>query len=193
MIRSHKNISRRNALLLNLAATALIFAAGALAKSSTALAQTRPALPVPQGTPAALIKKIVFKGEVKTETDVNQATVTRGGTTVRIVLPFILYSKDVIETFEDTQVTVLFFNSPAPTHDNEIIIDTKSKVVFLRRIAGGAERGRKLRMLSRPRRVMCGWPPGARNMSSRYADQENSPCYARAMSAPLWLCWRARS
>ena len=128
MIRSHKTSLRRKALLLNLAATALILTAGAFAGPSTALAQTASALPVPQGTPAALIKKIVVKDQIKTQTDTNQATVMRGGKTVRVVLPFLLYLNDVIETFADTQVTVLFFNSPASTHDNEIIIDAKSKV-----------------------------------------------------------------
>jgi beta-lactam-binding protein with PASTA domain len=101
-----------------------------LAGVSTALAQAT--LDLPSGSPAAVVKSILIDDREVLETDKvqPQATLTRGGQTVRLVSGVSLYKGDVIETKpkQNAKVTVLFLDEPMPARDNEIIIYPESKV-----------------------------------------------------------------
>src|ERR1041385_2860279 len=110
-------IAGRGVLLLN---TALIL----LALAHATHAQS------PAPTPAALIKNIVVNNREQTEAGKDQAVVTRagGGETVAAAAGLPLYRGDVIETFVNTKVTLLFLDAPVAERDNEVIVDAGARV-----------------------------------------------------------------
>lgn len=89
---------------------------------------TRAQAPAP--TPAALIKNIVVNNQERTEAGKDQAVVTRagGGETVAAVAGLPLYRGDVVETFVNTKVTLLFLDAPVAERDNEVIVDAGARV-----------------------------------------------------------------
>jgi beta-lactam-binding protein with PASTA domain/tetratricopeptide (TPR) repeat protein len=114
--------------LLKLSITVLAVSSVAFAGSSTVLAQTGAGLAIPAGPPAALVKRIVINNQQQQEAGMGQATVTRAGISAAVTTDLLLYRGDVIETFADTKVTVLFLDAPSPEKDNEVIIDANARV-----------------------------------------------------------------
>jgi beta-lactam-binding protein with PASTA domain/tetratricopeptide (TPR) repeat protein len=110
--------------------TAVLLAGTVSSRKATTFAQGAGSLPIPRGTPAALVKSLVVENREVSETNElkTQATITRGAQNSRITLPLFLYEGDLIETFADTKVTVLFLDDPVPGRDNEVIIYPNSKV-----------------------------------------------------------------
>lgn len=84
----------------------------------------------PTATPAALIKNIVVGNRQQTAASSSQAIVTRTGNggNAPASAGLLLYRGDVIETFADTKVTVLFLDAPVAERDNQVIIDAHSRV-----------------------------------------------------------------
>lgn len=85
---------------------------------------------VPADKPAATIKSIVVGDKELTEVTTTQATVTRagGGEVLAASAGTLLFKGDVIQTFGETRVTVLFFDDPVSERDDEVIIKENSKV-----------------------------------------------------------------
>lgn len=81
------------------------------------------ALPVPPGTPAAVIKRVTPLNSTGT----SRATVSRSGSTATVENGLLLYFGDVIET-DDAKITVMFLDEPVAERDNEVIIDANSRV-----------------------------------------------------------------
>ncbi len=85
---------------------------------------------VPSDKPAATIKSIVVGDKELTEVTTTEATVTRaaGGEVLAASAGTLLFKGDVIQTFGETRVTLLFFDAPFPERDNEVIVKENSKV-----------------------------------------------------------------
>ncbi|CAN5848248.1 hypothetical protein BH18ACI4_BH18ACI4_17270 [soil metagenome] len=81
-------------------------------------------------TPAAVVKSIVVKNQQQSEADRSRAVATRvsNGETVSVSAGLLLYRGDIIETFDETKVTLLFLDAPVAERDNEVIIDANAKV-----------------------------------------------------------------
>jgi len=80
--------------------------------------------------PAATIKSIAVGQKDLVEVTTTQATVTRakGGEVLAASAGTLLFTGDLIQTFGETSVTVLFFDAPFSERDNEVIIKENSKV-----------------------------------------------------------------
>ncbi|HEV2912523.1 MAG TPA: PASTA domain-containing protein [Pyrinomonadaceae bacterium] len=80
--------------------------------------------------PAALVKNIVVGGQSQTDANINQAVVKRadGGASVPVSNGLLLYRGDLIDTFANTKLTILFLDDPVSERDNEVIIDAESRV-----------------------------------------------------------------
>ena len=91
--------------------------------------QSRPARAL-LSTPAAVVKSIVINDLEQREADRNRATVTRAGSgkTDSVSAGMFLYRNDIIETFDATDVTLLFLDAPVSERDNEVIVKANSKV-----------------------------------------------------------------
>jgi beta-lactam-binding protein with PASTA domain/tetratricopeptide (TPR) repeat protein len=126
MIHFHRRLSFTGIVFTIGAALFFVVAVGG--KSASVSAQALSPLPLPAGTPVASIKSIVVQNREVSETDRTRATVTRGTETVAITLPFFLFKGDVIETFDETNVTVLFLDDPVPGRDNEVMLYANAKV-----------------------------------------------------------------
>lgn len=117
-----KAIMRRSVLLFNLA-----LALAALVMVAPAQRSQTPAQGV---APAALIKNIVVNNQKLTEADRSQAVVTRTATgeTLPASAGLLMYKGDVVETFANTKVTLLFLDAPVAERDNEVIVDSNARV-----------------------------------------------------------------
>src|SRR6267378_5101890 len=102
-------------LLLSLALILLVL-------SPATKGQSRPARALPV-TPAAVVKSIVINNQEQRDADRNRAVVTRArtGETVSVSAGLFLYQGDIIETFDATEVTLLFLDAPVSERDNEVI------------------------------------------------------------------------
>jgi beta-lactam-binding protein with PASTA domain len=120
----HTTVSRM-VLHLSLLLILLVLAPGTQAQS-----QSCPA-PSQSVTPAAVVKSVVVRDQEQREAvDRSQAIATRAGSseTVSVGAGLLLYCGDIIETFDQTKVTVLFLDAPVSERDNEVIIDANAKV-----------------------------------------------------------------
>jgi beta-lactam-binding protein with PASTA domain len=87
--------------------------------------------PAQSVTPAAVVKSVVVRDQEQREAvDRSLAIATRAGSgeTVSVSAGLLLYCGDIIETFDQTKVTVLFLDAPVSERDNEVIIDANAKV-----------------------------------------------------------------
>jgi serine/threonine-protein kinase len=101
----------------------LVLAPGTQAQSCPAPAQSV--------TPAAVVKSVVVRDQEQREAvDRSLAIATRAGSgeTVSVSAGLLLYCGDIIETFDQTKMTVLFLDAPVSERDNEVIIDANAKV-----------------------------------------------------------------
>jgi len=120
---SHQErMASQKVLRLSLRLILLVLVPGIQAESCPGAAQT--------ATPAAVVKSIVVKNQQQSEADRSQAVATRvsNGETVSVSAGLLLYRGDIIETFDETKVTLLFLDAPVAERDNEVIIDANAKV-----------------------------------------------------------------
>jgi beta-lactam-binding protein with PASTA domain/tetratricopeptide (TPR) repeat protein len=89
---------------------------------------TRRLAPPAPPSPRALVKSIVVGGRDVNEAD--SAQLTRAGATAAsaVTTGLALYTGDTIQTLAGTRVTVLFLDPPVTERDNEVIINSDSRV-----------------------------------------------------------------
>ncbi|MBA3355241.1 MAG: PASTA domain-containing protein [Pyrinomonadaceae bacterium] len=122
MSQQQERMASRKVLRLSLRLILLLLVPSIQAESCPDAAQT--------ATPAAVVKSIVVKNQQQSEADRSQAVATRvsNGETVSVSAGLLLYRGDIIETFDETKVTLLFLDAPVAERDNEVIIDANAKV-----------------------------------------------------------------
>jgi beta-lactam-binding protein with PASTA domain/tetratricopeptide (TPR) repeat protein len=116
----HKTLpSTRTLLLPTLALFALLN--GTLTQPSSAGVQGP--------TPAALVKSIVIDTQEVLEANTSQAVITRSnGETVPATAGLALFIGDRVETFDSTNLTLLFLDAPVSERDNEVIVAPNARV-----------------------------------------------------------------
>jgi beta-lactam-binding protein with PASTA domain/tetratricopeptide (TPR) repeat protein len=114
----------RSIAIVGVAIALVIFLAGAYGPLPVASGQGRPS-----DTPAASIDKIVVRGTNVTDA-LGNVIVTRANTekVQPVTTGLLLYRGDTIETLPNTQLTVIFLETPVPEKHNQIIIDGDAKV-----------------------------------------------------------------
>jgi beta-lactam-binding protein with PASTA domain/tetratricopeptide (TPR) repeat protein len=79
-------------------------------------------------TPAAVVKSIVFSNQELSDAGSHAVATRASGETISVTAGLLLFRGDIIETFDDTKVTVLFLDAPVSERDNEVIIEAKAKI-----------------------------------------------------------------
>jgi len=116
----------RSVAIIGVAIALVVFLAGAYGPLPVASGQGRSSDPA---APAASIDKIVVGGTNVIDASGNVTVTRANGEKVQpVTTGLLLYRGDTILTLPNTQVTVIFLDTPVPEKHNQIIIDGDAKV-----------------------------------------------------------------